>query len=64
MTKRYQKRLKIMSEEREKAVCSHCGQEIEDLDVLATDKYWDNRGNHILYHICPYCGKSVEEIIL
>ena len=53
-----------MSEEREKAICSHCGQEIEDLDVLETDKYWDNSGNHILYHICPYCGKSVEEIIL
>lgn len=45
-------------------VCSHCQALISDLDECVTDRYWDNEGNHILYHICPICGKSIEETIL
>ena len=46
----------------EEIYCRHCGEKIEDLDDCNTDKYWDNEGNHILYHICPKCMGALEEI--
>ena len=41
--------------------CCHCDARvnIEDCD---TDKYWTNDGDHVLFHICPECGDSVEDI--
>ena len=38
--------------------CPHCGY-TDDESEFDTDKYWDNDGNHILYHICPKCGKPI-----
>jgi rRNA maturation protein Nop10 len=46
-----------------KETCRHCGTEI-NIEECKTDKYWDNDGNHILYHICPECGGMIEEPIL
>ena len=42
--------------------CRHCGEIIKDLDDCSTEKYWDDDGNHILYHLCPACGEILEEV--
>lgn len=40
--------------------CDNCGF-TDDRAEFDTDKYWDNEGNHILYYICPKCGKAIYE---
>lgn len=31
-----------------------------DLEECETDQYWTNNGDRIVFHVCKYCGKSVE----
>lgn len=52
-----------MEETNKEFYCRYCGETIDDLDNCSTEKYWDNDGNHILYHICPECGGNLEKIV-
>lgn len=42
--------------------CVHCGA-LVNLDECETDQYWTDEGDRVVYHVCPECGESVEEII-
>lgn len=42
--------------------CHSCGTNVET-DECDTDQYWTNNGNRVVFHICPQCGDSVEELI-
>ena len=38
--------------------CPACGY-TDEVSEYKTDKEWDNDSNHILYYICPNCGKII-----
>lgn len=54
--------LKRNIKESDNICCRHCHTIIDDIDDCETDKYWTNDGDRIVYHKCPECGESIEEL--